>query len=54
MSDTDAARPQEPPKVQPARPIDIQKLAEKVYQLMLADLRRERARSGSVPRKERG
>jgi hypothetical protein len=53
MSDPEAARPQEPPKAQPARPIDVQKLAEKVYQLMLADLRREQARSGVV-RKERG
>jgi hypothetical protein len=54
MNDTDAARPQEPPKAQPTRPIDVQKLAEKVYQLMLADLRREQARTGAVPRKERG
>lgn len=32
---------------QPDPPIDMQRLAEKVYRLLLEDLRLERARSGS-------
>jgi hypothetical protein len=33
----------------PAPPIDMQRLAEKVYRLLLEDLRLERARAGSPP-----
>lgn len=50
--------PNKPPaERQPApsapAPIDVQALAEKVYQLMLADLRLERARGAAPKRKER-
>jgi hypothetical protein len=37
-------QPQEAPE------IDVQKLAEKVYQLMLADIRLEQARGRTLPR----
>ena len=37
---------------QPAGPIDMRKLADKVYRLMLADLRLERARG--APSRRRG
>lgn len=34
-------------------PVDLQALAERVYRLMLADLRLERARGATTGRKER-
>lgn len=37
------------PTEQPEPPIDMQRLAEKVYRLLLEDLRLERARSGLPP-----
>jgi hypothetical protein len=51
---TDPTRPthsqSEPQQAeQPAPPIDMQRLTEKVYRLLLEDLRLERARAGSPP-----
>lgn len=40
------------PGAQPAAPIDLKLLAERVYQLMLADLRLDRARGGQPARRK--
>jgi hypothetical protein len=41
------------PSINAPAVIDLQALAEKVYQLMLADLRSERTRGATARRKER-
>jgi hypothetical protein len=43
-------QPATQPGAQSAAPIDLRKLAEKVYRLMLEDLRREQARGARLPR----
>ncbi|MFN8505124.1 hypothetical protein [Kouleothrix sp.] len=49
-----APKSTEPPREPPApRAIDVRQLAERVYQLMLADLRLELARGAAPRRKER-
>lgn len=56
MSDASANNPPATPGAQPATPappVDVRKLAEKVYQLMLADLRLERARGAPAPRRRK-
>ncbi len=46
-------RGQEPQQPQPAPAVDIRQLAEKVYQLMLADARLAQARGEQRPRPKR-
>lgn len=48
-----AEQPPAPPAQPPASPIDLHQLAERVYRLMLADLRLEQARGVGPRRKER-
>lgn len=53
MADAPAAN--QPADAQPAkgRAVDIKKLADKVYRLMLADLRLDQARGAPLPRSKR-
>jgi hypothetical protein len=50
---TQSGTPQQPSGQQPQQAIDVKQLAERVYRLMLADLRLQQARDGRTNHKRR-